>query len=147
MLAGRSLIEACKGEPGYRPQLIYPILFCYRHGLEMAMKWIISRYGRYVGVLEAETNHDLWQLWKSCKEVIIGMSGEYKTVTIVEKRIQEFHDLDKWALAFRYPVNKNGALIPLPDAIDLDNLRDVMLGIDHFFVGADAELDDLRSYP
>jgi hypothetical protein len=31
MHAGSTLIEACESEPGYRNQLVYPILFAYRH--------------------------------------------------------------------------------------------------------------------
>jgi hypothetical protein len=112
----------------------------------MAMKWIVSRYGGYIGVPRPQTDHNLWQLWQSCKAVIIGIGGEDGAIPIVEQAIKDFHDLDGSALAFRYSVDKNGALIPLPDApIDLANLRDVMVGLGHFFDGADAQLDNYVS--
>jgi hypothetical protein len=146
MRAGRALIEACECEPSDRHGLIYPILFSYRHGIEMAMKWIVTHYGRYVGVPWPETNHNLWQLWQSCKTVIVEIGGDSEAVGIVEKLVKELHDLDKSALAFRYSMDKNRVLIPLPEVpLDLDNLRDVMLGVDNFFVGADAQLDDYVS--
>jgi len=59
--AGAALIEECDQDSVDRHFLIYPILFNYRHGLELAMKWIIDRYGRYADVClkEAERDHDL----------------------------------------------------------------------------------------
>lgn len=142
MRAGSALIDACQRDPSSRHELVYPILFSYRHGIEMAMKWIVSRFGRYVGVPAPMPDHNLWQLWQSCKTVIIGIGGEDGAIETVEKLVKEFHDLDKSALAFRYSVNKNGAFIRLPDVpVDLANLRDVMIAVGHFFDGADAQLD------
>ena len=38
MAAGNALDDACRKDPLERHDLIYPILFCYRHGVELAMK-------------------------------------------------------------------------------------------------------------
>ena len=43
MSAGAALIEACEEDSHERHFLIYPILFSYRHGIELAMKWVIAR--------------------------------------------------------------------------------------------------------
>jgi hypothetical protein len=64
MCAGRALIDASEREPPARHDLIYPVLFCYRHGLEMAIKWIVSRYGPSVGGTKLTLDHNLWQLWQ-----------------------------------------------------------------------------------
>lgn len=89
MRAGEALIKNC-GE--YSPDqyfLIYPILYSYRHGVELAMKWVIDRYGPYTSVEIGEIgHHDLWQLWKLCKKVIFEISGEDDdngTVKVVEQ--------------------------------------------------------------
>jgi hypothetical protein len=63
MRAGKALIEACEREFSDRHDPIYPILFCYRHGLEMAMKWIVGRFAHYLEVPGPEP--DLWQLRNS----------------------------------------------------------------------------------
>jgi hypothetical protein len=57
--AGAALIDQCEGtdNPLDRHELVYPILFCYRHGLELAMKWIIGRYGRFAGISRDEPQH------------------------------------------------------------------------------------------
>lgn len=145
--AGEALIEECAKDSVDRHFLIYPILFNYRHGLELAMKWIIDRYGHYAGVRlqEAERDHDLWGLWRRCKQVIIevGSEGEDdEALCVVEQIVKDFHDLDKSAMAFRYSTDKKGTTIKLPDtSVDLENVKDVMEALNNFFTGVDGQLD------
>ncbi len=143
MGAGAALIDACEEHSHERHFLIYPILFNYRHGIELAMKWVIAQYGPYSTVEIGEIeHHDLWQLWELCKQIIIEVGSESESIAVVEQVIKDFHDLDKSALAFRYSRNKKGALIALPDGmIDLQNIRDVMEGVSHYFDGVDGQLD------
>ncbi|MCZ6608449.1 MAG: hypothetical protein O7A66_00410 [Alphaproteobacteria bacterium] len=143
MGAGAALIDACEEHSHERHFLIYPILFNYRHGIELAMKWIIVQYGRYSTVKIGEIeHHDLWQLWELCKQIIIEVGSESESIAVIEQVIKDFHDLDKSALAFRYSRDKTGALIALPDGmIDLQNIRDVMEGVSHYFDGVDGQLD------
>jgi len=145
MNAGALLIKACQDDDQHeRYSLIYPILFNYRHALELAMKWIIARYGHYSSVKIGNIqHHNLWQLWKVCRKIIgSDDNGDNEAVSAVEQVIKDFHDLDKQAFAFRYSRDKNGALIALPERmIDLENIRDVMEAVDNFFTGADGQLD------
>ena len=141
--AGAALVKACQKEPHQRHSLIYPILFNYRHSIELAMKWIIARYGTYSSAETGDTqHHNLWQLWKLSKKIIIEVGSEDDAISVVEKVIKDFHDLDKTALAFRYSRDKNGTTIALPDGvIDLENICDVMKAVSHFFEGVDGQLD------
>lgn len=144
MQAAEALIASCANDPPTRELLVYPILFTYRHGIELAMKWLIVNYGRYASVEIGDVDHhNLWQLWKICRQVIREVGGQEDAASsVVEQLIKDFHDLDKSAIAFRYSEAKNGMLIRLPDgAIDLENVRDVMEGVGHFFDGADGLLD------
>lgn len=145
MRAGAILVEEAHRAGTRRPDdLLYPILFCYRHGLEVAMKWILNEYGRYVDV-ECKLNHDLWRLWQACKKVIIEIgeeSADDDAIEVVEGIVKEFHDLDPAAFALRYSTNKKGTTIDLPDdPIDLENVKDVMEAVNNFFTGADGLLD------
>ena len=145
--AGAVLIDECTRDSVDRHFLIYPILFNYRHGLELAMKWIVDNYGSYAGVrlTEDELNHDLLGLWKYCKQVIVGVGSEGEddeALRIVEQIVKDFHDLDKSAMAFRYSTNRNGSTIKLTDtSINLENVEDVMEAVDNFFNGVDGQLD------
>jgi hypothetical protein len=45
--AGEALVEDCRRNPQARHFLVYPIVFAYRHAVELAMKWILTMYGGY----------------------------------------------------------------------------------------------------
>ena len=144
MRAGAVLVESCLADPSKCHELIYPVLFNYRHGLELAIKWVLDRYGRYAAIEEYELNHDLARLWKSCRQVIeeVGGSGGEEALEVVEGIVCEFHTLDPKSFAFRYSRDKKGSPIELPLwFIDLANVRDVMEGVSNFFMGADGQLD------
>ncbi len=143
MKAGAILISACEEGSHERHDLIYPILLNYRHAIELAMKWVISRYGRYSTVQMGDfQHHDLWMLWCLCKQIIIEVGSESERIPVVEQVIKDLHDLDKSGQTFRYSSSKAGVPIQLPEyTIDLPNIRDVMEGIAHFFDGVDGQLD------
>ncbi len=128
--------------------MIYPILFNYRHGLELAMKWIIVMYGGQ-GLSGIDEDHDLWKLWKRCREIMQEFNGsdnDDEAALAVEQIIKDFHDLDKGGINLRYPWGKEGRTIRLPNGmIDLENLRDVMEGAANYFIGLDGWLDNLSS--
>ena len=65
MSAGAILISAYEENNPGRHYLIYPILFNYRHAIELAMKWIIFMYGGYSTVQSDNyKHHNLWNLWR-----------------------------------------------------------------------------------
>ena len=145
--AGATLVDQCEHSDNLeRHQLVYPILFCYRHGLELAMKWIIGQYGRFAQIVPADhMHHDLWKLWGVCKNVIlqVGSDGENESLRAVEQVVKDFHDLDRGSFSFRYSIDKKGMVISLPDvSFDLANIKDVMEGVNNLFTGADGQLDD-----
>jgi hypothetical protein len=148
MRAGAGLIELCTqdGYEGDRRFVIYPILFNYRHGLELAMKWIVLRFGGQ-GFQGIEADHDLWKLWKRCRAIVEQYeTNDDEATDAVEKIVKEFHDLDRVGVSFRYGWGKEGKEIKLPDhMIDLENIHDVMQGVSGYFTGLDGWLDDLHS--
>jgi hypothetical protein len=150
MRAGEALVEEAEHESADRNFLVYPILFNYRHGLELALKWTIAQYGSYVDVYLDKQNidHNLWYLWRLCKQIIIDLSDDEEDddLRAVERIVKDFHDLDKNALAFRYSRTRDGGTILLPDApIDLRNIQRVMEAVDNFFSGVDGQLDAIAS--
>jgi hypothetical protein len=119
----------------------------HRRREELAEKMrTIERYGDMANVHLDELDHDLWNLWKLCKIILVAASpgdGDEPTLA-VEQIVKDFHDLDKSATALRYSKNKNGATILLPEKpIDLRNVQRVMEAVDNFFRGTDGFLSDL----
>src|ERR1700677_1593884 len=142
--AGGHLIhEACSAERYDLEALSYPALYCYRHGLEMAMKCIIGEYGPHAGVAEPNHSHSLKGLWSQCKEIIAVIhppGKEFKSMANIEKCLDELHVIDPKGEAFRYSTTKNKAkqieLIGLPDyPVDLSNLFAVMDRLNREFGG------------
>lgn len=150
MLAGATLAEQVLRERSKRFDLIYPMLYCYRHAIETGLKWLITQYGPRVNILpEGLTNeHGLLVLWKHCMEISLacGAAKGEEDLKAVEKIVKEFHDWDKSGIAFRYATKTNGAVVKFPhDDIDIENLRDVMNGVANFFSGLDGWLDNVAN--
>lgn len=147
MLAGEALADLTLSEPLQRYDLVYPMLFCYRHAIEAGLKWIIAQYGPVVGNKSVDINntHHLWKLWKCCVEIYLahGEKEGKEELMSVEKSIKQFHDWDKGGMAFRYATDNRGAMVNFQHGnIDIANLKDVMQGIANFFRGADGWLSN-----
>lgn len=105
LAAGDGLVQLCltKGYEHERHTVIYPILFNYRHGLELALKWVILMYGGE-GVGGIREDHNLWHLWKRYRDIIEETGPtEAATDDAVEQVIKDFHDLDKAGVNLEKP--------------------------------------------
>ena len=147
MRAGELLIRACEEGSPDRHSLVYPILFTFRHAIELAMKWVILNYGRHSTVEIGDfQHHNLWRLWCTCRQILAEFDVGGEDISAVEQIIKDFHDLDASAIAFRYGYSRDGTLVELPSyPIDLSNIQDVMKGVGHFFNGVDGVLQEYCS--
>ncbi|MFL6259802.1 MAG: hypothetical protein ACJ76Y_08840 [Thermoanaerobaculia bacterium] len=118
-------------------KFVWPIVFCYRQYLELALKEVMAKYGEQVEP-EVKANwksHRLGELWASCKSVISGALLEAKVddipeIQALESVINEFREVDDGSYSFRYPTDTKGRLVEFPfESIDLANLKRVMEGI------------------
>lgn len=131
-----------------RSCLVYPILFNYRHFIELALKYIISTYGGAVGVEPNWETHSLKTLWESFIRVLDGYGHKDRDGTDLRVRdtISKFAIVDEKSFSFRYPVDKKGRKIPLsPEELDLNVLADVMKGLEGYLIGTDGYLDSLQN--
>ncbi len=103
-------IESAANE---RDTLIFPILFLFRHYLEIRFKEIISNAKRLLGESgELQSGHDLQILWKMCLAVCneIYDSGieDYDMVELINKTVHDLSQLDPTSQSFRYPTDLKG---------------------------------------
>ena len=113
MMAGAQLVESARNLQTDKHLIVYPILFCYRHGLEMAMKWTLTTYGRFADVEQYDKDHRLDKLWQSCTKLISECAGGPEPDEALEgvgAIVAEFHALDGTSFAFRYAITKEGDL-------------------------------------
>lgn len=142
------MVERAKNSNYERACLVYPIIFNYRHFLELSLKYLLAVFGPTVGVERNWKSHDLATLWASYRMMLTGY-GDHdpdETIPVVEKIVAEFAKIDPGSYSYRYPVDTKGNPIPTTVAeLDLDGLKDVMDGVEGYFTGCDGYLDSLRS--
>lgn len=119
--------------------LVFPILFLYRHYLELALKEIIIAANRF---LEKEHNvaksHNIMHLWEKVKGLIsdVDLDIPSNEMNAVENQISQFYKLDESSMTFRYPVNKQGRIFEnLSDYINIQNVREIVDGLHSWCFG------------
>jgi hypothetical protein len=141
-MAAEFLIDHALNERFHRDMLIYPIVFSYRHYLELTLKTIISTYGSHVGVEPAREVHRLTDLFAAFEQIMGTFGATDPAMDILRDCVSDFATIDPNSTSFRYPTHAGGKPVATPwDRIDLQNLRSVMKRVDGFFMGADAFLD------
>jgi hypothetical protein len=124
-----------------KSMFVWPIVFCYRQYIELALKEVIAKHGEQVEP-EIEPNwksHKLGELWAHCKSIMQETLFETTVddipgVGALEGLINDFQGADMNSYSFRYPTDTKGKLVEFPfESIDLANLKCVMEGIYTFF--------------
>jgi hypothetical protein len=146
--AADSLVKQAVEDTADRDTLVFPIIFNYRQFLELSLKYLISTYGRTVGVDPIWKSHDLTKLWTQFEAVLqaFGSDDEDGATAAVGRLVAEFATVDPGSFSFRYPVDTQGRPIELAHGyMDLSVLADVIEGVDGYFTGCDGHLDALAS--
>ena len=163
--AADKVIDATQNE--YFDSLVYPVMFLYRHYLEIMLKQLLWEFRslhlyleKYPRSMEDNTGsekddpilkHDLMRIWKELRKLIEKAWRDEEDLSFladVELRVREFHAIDQGSFAFRYPVNKaNTPIFQFNQRITRVNVLQVKKVIDAIttrFGGALDKLDDQR---
>ncbi len=115
--------------------LVFPIVFLYRHNVELQLKNLIPR-GAYLvrhGLNEDDrkvlkSSHRLDQLWGVFEPILRALAGEFGVtddqIDAISSYIRQVHAVDEGSFSFRYMTNKAGA-----DSIDKDKLPHINIGV------------------
>jgi hypothetical protein len=130
--AGKELVEKLLVDSGYGCNyLTFPILFLYRHSLELYFKAIVYTGGRLLGLITSEkiddkkllSKHELTIWLPAIKKIFdhMGWEKDFQAIGIdtfddFKKLIEEIEKIDPGSYSFRYPVTKKGDA-SLPDEI------------------------------
>jgi hypothetical protein len=133
------LVEHVKKTNNKHDVLVFPIVFLYRHYLELQLKMIIKDgYDLLNTNKDYAKCHKLDKLWKDCKIILkeIWPKGDKEPLEAMDDYINQFCQVDPMATDFRFPVRKNGtyALEDL-NFINLSHLSEVMESIENFIGG------------
>lgn len=163
--AADKVIDTTENE--YFDNLVYPVMFLYRHYLEIMFKQMLWEfrsllfdmkrlYGNEYSIAEYSGKdpawtHDLMSVWKELRKVIEQSWSDEEDLSFladVENRVSEFHALDRGSFAFRYPVNKENAPVFQSDQeilkVNVVQVKQVIDAITTRFGGALDKLDYQR---
>lgn len=127
--AARAILEELERSSGSGVDfLVYPMAFCYRQHLELALKNLIQTGHRLNDEPEDfADSHNLSRLWSDCRVILEGMEPppEVADLNAVGEKIQQLHSVDSDGMAFRYPVGtaKQGRPRLLPHHLERFNVR------------------------
>lgn len=132
------LVSYTEDTPNAERNMLWPIVFCYRQYIELALKDAIAKHGRDIEppILPDWTKlegkpHQLRPLWEACKKIMAAALmntslDEIPEIAVIEACIHEFDDVDD-GYSFRFPTDSRGRHIEISIAsIDLPHLRSIM---------------------
>jgi len=148
--AERLVSCALRSRTEYPDLAVLPVIFVYRHYLELALKNILCLGRRCsLGKVGMSKTHDLSELWGQTRLVLEELSpGNHPVeLAVVERCVLEFHRHDKSSEESRYPVDKKGCRRSLQSLarVDLRNLKKGMVGVANFLDGCADGVDYMNS--
>jgi hypothetical protein len=129
--------EVAVGRQGPDP-LVWPIVFCYRHYVELALKDLVRTLVDFDFVAAVEKplrEHRLPELWNIVRQAC-------ERLAVLDERIRELDERDPRSFAFRYATTKGGASSQPPGEIYInikrfrDGMDEVSFILDGLLLGA-----------
>jgi hypothetical protein len=122
--------------------MVYPIMFLYRHYIEIEFKDLIALAGMTTLVdMKKMSGHGLKKLWSKvleCVEAVQGKDTRQEFEDACEKVIEYFEQVDPRGDGFRYPKNvKGSAQWDSSFEVDIVKVNSGIKRLDHY-------CDDLR---
>lgn len=144
--AAKKLAEDFLSESGHRDYEGYPIVFLYRHALELNLKNIIYHAIRLCSFKEIEViynklynTHDLTLLFELSIELLHKLLPEdfgiKKVCENIQKTSSEFNEIDPTSYSYRYPINQKG---------QYSTKHHQVVNISSIYVNMNKLLDDLE---
>ncbi len=113
--SGEILIERIRENESRVDILVYPLVFTYRHALELSIKYLAERLPPLFGVsVKIESTHNLTDNWDKVRvfmerflEVSEDESGK-EHIQMVDQVVKDFVQIDPFGQTFRFPETKGG---------------------------------------
>lgn len=154
--AGRFLAGRMARANGYADYDGYPVLYLYRHALELYLKAIVYHGAALLRLVSEERvdterlfeRHDLSRLLAPVSAIFdeMGWTFEgsgFESYGDFALFVRDLDGIDRGSYAFRYPVNRRGeALLPQHFVINVVEFSDHMETLLRFLEGAEIGIDE-----
>jgi len=132
---------------GVQDLLVFPILFSYRHWLELQLKWLITVGSRWRGEEpRAVHTHELRALWREARAAIeAAFPNDPADLDHIEAIIGELADVDPGSVSFRYARDRKGKT-NVPEElvrVNIGHVAGVMLKVGLIFDGAATAMEEM----
>jgi hypothetical protein len=148
--AADELADATLTNRWRRNVLGLPMLFLYRHYVELHLKSLLADAGELLDDPQTiPPEHYISKLWQRVRALIlrIGPSDEDAWFARADAIVAELDSLDPNSFAFRYPVNKRGVpSLAEPLLVDPQDVKSVIAELDVLLEGASSQIAVFASY-
>lgn len=126
--------------------LVYPLVFLWRHHVELMLKSLIRNSYRLLGQPSKFPGvHGVLKLWQEFRPLLerIEPNGDQEDLEAVEGLIVQLAAIDKNSFVFRYPTTLDDQPSLPQDLthINMENLHTCMVGLATFFEAVDTMID------
>jgi hypothetical protein len=121
--------------------LLFPVLYLYRHCLELKLKDLVllgvrTHFFDSAEVVEILGEHELCPLWTRAKRLMLDSYPNDNEAQVAESIINDFHQIDKDGQTLRYDRRRGTLQLrryeKLPRYIGVANLRTTMDSVYHY---------------
>ena len=149
--AGDSLVNSVADRRGTADSLFFPIVFLYRHYIELRIKSLLHDGHRLLDrESEQKPEHQLSKLWPEVRAILVELwpDGNEDDLATIDSLIAQFEQIDPRSTTFRYPKGfdgKNSLDIDSP-RINLRNLKEVVGALAIILEGSAMAISEYQGY-
>ncbi len=159
-MAGNALAAELSRKPRFSCYEAYPVVFLYRHALELALKNIIYKAAslavfQRLDAIDAKlyNTHDLTTLAKQSRQVLLTLFPQDPDLNRIADELlplaKDFALIDPDSFAYRYPIDRNGQpAVSREQCVTLDDLGarvdEMIEHLDTIDFGMQIETDKAR---
>lgn len=128
---------------------IYPLVFLYRHSMELQLKLILPLARRLSGEKQVnEHKHELMPMWQALRRLLTEIDPETddEELQAMESFIQQLHEVDPASFAFRYSTGKKGEVsLPGLQHINIRHLSEILDSVFMMLNGIHSWLGEMET--
>ncbi|MCL1119092.1 hypothetical protein N7V09_18820 [Shewanella seohaensis] len=149
--AADSLVDSIANRKGSADSLIFPIVFLYRHYVEIRLKSLLHDGNRLLDrEHKQKSEHQLSKLWPKVRSILdeLWPNEEGEDLKAMDSLIAQFEEVDPRSTTFRYPKDfdgNNSLKLDVP-RVNLRNLAEVVGAMSIILEGAAGAISDYQGY-
>jgi hypothetical protein len=148
--AAQAVFDRIESTPRLVNVLIFPLVFLWRHAIELQLKALIDR-GQVIlqECIKYPTHHRLEELWAMARKVVDELEPNGGSAPAdVDRIIKELSSLDPNSMSFRYHQDTKGAptLSVSLKSLNAGEVNRALAAVSQFLDAVGGQLDDAVDY-